>query len=192
MSASSKSTRLSPVAQKGALIVLVGSLVLLCLALLPYLWLGQFRAEAQGQRDAYELIAGRAASAASRSPRLTMADKPENMFLPGTTEGTTLAAFQGLVGEVAARSNMSVLRMQPLPADETEGLTPYRLAVDLSGTLEQLRTMLADVESSLPIIIVTGFEIRPRAAGGAEADPFPSEDLMVSLRLESFAVTEAP
>ena len=97
------------------------------------------------------------------NPRLTEADKPERMFLPGTTAGTTLAAFQSIVNEAATRTGMSVLRTQPLPTDEAEGLSPYRLAVDATGSLEQLRAFLTALESSLPVIIVTGFEIQPRS-----------------------------
>jgi len=109
------------------------------------------------------------------------------MFLPGTTAGTTLAAFQSLVNAAATRTGISVLRTQPLPTDEVQGLSPYHLAVDAAGSLEQLRAFLATLESDLPVIIVTGFEIEPRSSEGPEAQPYPSEDLAVSLRLEAYA-----
>lgn len=183
---------LSAPARKGA-VVTVGSLaVLLALAVLPYLWQAQIKEQVAAQKAELALVEARAGRAQDRNPRLTEADRPERMFLPGTTSGTTLAAFQSLVGEAATRTGMSVLRTQPLPTDAVEGLSPYRLAVDATGSLEQLRAFLTMLESTLPIIIVSGFEIQPRSTEGPAAQPYPSEDLAVSLRLEAYAWTGKP
>lgn len=183
---------LSPLARKGLLVAVAGLAGLLALAVLPYLWLGQLREEAAAQKAELALVEARAGRANDSNPRLSEADKPERMFLPGTTAGTTLAAFQSIVNEAATRNGMSVLRMQPLPTDEVEGLSPYRLAVDASGSLEQLRAFLTAIESSLPVIIVTGFEIQPRSSEGPAAQPFPSEDLAVTLKLEAYAWRGTP
>lgn len=183
---------LSPEARKGVLVAAGGLVLMIAAVVLPYLWQAQLAQQVAAQKAELELVEARAARANDRNPRLTESDKPERMFLPGTTAGTTLAAFQSIVGEAAARTGMSVLRTQPLPTDQIEGLSPYRLAVDATGSLEQLRAFLVTLESTLPIIIVTGFEIQPRSSEGPAAQPYPSEDLAVSLKLEAYAWTGKP
>lgn len=178
---------LSPEARKGLLVAIGGLALLLAAAVLPYVWHAGLQEGVALQKAELELVEARASRAGDRNPRLTEADKPERMFLPGTTAGTTLAAFQSLVNEAATRTGISVLRIQPLPADEVQGLSPHRLAVDAAGSLEQLRAFLAALESGLPIVIVTGFEIEPRSSEGPAAQPYPSEDLAMSLRLEAYA-----
>lgn len=178
---------LSAVARKGLLVSVGGLVLLLAAAVLPYVWQAGLADGVAAQKAELALVEARANRADDRNPRLTEADKPEGMFLPGATAGTTLAAFQSLVNEAATRTGMSVMRTQPLPTDETEGLSPYRLAVDATGSLEQLRAFLTALESTLPVIIVTGFEIEPQSSDGPQAQPYPSEDLAVSLRLEAYA-----
>jgi hypothetical protein len=184
---------LSPTAVKGGLVALAAALLLCVLAILPYFWHAQLRSQAAAHKAELALVKAKAhARANAGGPALTEADDLASMFLPGSTAGTTLAAFQSLVNEQAGASGLSVLRMQPLPTDETAGLSPFRLAVEASGSLEQLQSFLVSVEAMLPIVIVTGFEIQPRAPEGAGSQPYPSEDLAVSLRVEAYAWRVAP
>lgn len=178
---------LSPLAQKGALILLAGFLGFILLALLPYLWLGGLREEANAARSEYELVSARAARMANaRQLRLTEGDEPARLFLPGETAGTTLAAFQSLVNATAVNSGLSVVRLQPLPTESAKGQATYRLAVDATGSMEQLRAFLAEIESALPLVFVTGFEIKPENAADAEGQTYPSEKLALTLRLEAY------
>jgi len=178
---------------KGAWIVLASLLLLLLLAIIPYVWHGSLRQQVATQTADLERVKARVlARESARGPVLTEQDQLQDMFLPGTTAGTTLAAFQTLVSEAAAASGINVLRMQPLPTDEVEGLSPYRLAVDAAGSIEQLQAFLVDVEAMLPVVIVSGFDIVPRSAGGSEPQPYPSEDLAITLRLEAYAWRGAP
>jgi Tfp pilus assembly protein PilO len=193
MNISMPAVKFSPRAMKGARILLASVLLLLLLAVLPYAWHASLRQQVAAQTAELDLVKARVlARESARGPVLSEKDQLQDMFLPGTTAGTTLAAFQTLVSEAAAASGINVLRMQPLPTDEVEGLSPYRLAVDAAGSLEQLQAFLLDVEAMLPVVIVSGFEISPRAAGGSEPQPYPSEDLAITLRLEAYAWRGAP
>ena len=184
---------LSPRAMKGAAILLAGAILLLLLAVLPFLWHASMREQAVAQAAERDRVKARVlARADARGRMLTDGDQPQNMFLPGTTAGTTLAAFQTMVSDVAVASGISVLRMQPLPGGEGEGLSAYRLAVDAAGSMEQLQRFLAGIESALPVVIVAGFGIVPRAAAGPERQPFASDDLAISLTLEAYAWRGAP
>ena len=179
---------LSPRARKGAVIAAAGIMLLLVIALLPFLWHAQMREELAAQRAELALVTARAERSTGLSFRITEADQPERMFLPGTTAGTTLASFQSLVNSAASRSGLNILRMQPLPSDEAAGATPYRLAVDMAGGLLQVRTFLADVETGLPLMTVTSLEIIPRSG----EDPYRSDDIAISLRLEAFGWRDSP
>jgi type II secretory pathway component PulM len=193
MTGSLRALTLSPRATKGASIVLACALLLLLLAVLPYVWHASLRQQAAAQTSELDLVRAKVlARESARGPVLTGQDPLPTMFLPGTTAGTTLAAFQTLVSESATASGISVLRMQPLPTDEVQGLSPYRLAVDAAGSLEQLQAFLLDIEAMLPVVIVSGFEIVPRSADGGEPQPYPSEDLAITLRLEAYAWRGAP
>lgn len=179
---------LSPRARKGAVIAAAGIMLLLAIALFPFLWYEQLRDELAIQKAELALVSARAERSAGLRTKITEADRPERMFLPGTTAGTTLASFQSLVNSAAARSGLNILRMQPMPSDEAAGAFPYRLAVDMSGGLLQVRSFLADVESGLPLMIVTSLEIIPRST----EDPYRSDDIAVSLRLEAFGWRDTP
>lgn len=192
MSAPLSMPHLSPLARRGGLIVILAGLTVLLLAALPYVWNASLSDEASARSAELALLREKVqARAGERGPALGADDAVETMFLPGTTPGTTLAAFQSMVSESAAASGLSVLRLQPLPTDEVMGLSPYRLAVDAAGSLAEVQSFLVDVESMLPIVIVTGFDIQPRSAASAD-QPYPSEDMAVSLRLEAFAWRTAP
>jgi hypothetical protein len=183
---------LSPLARRGVLAVFASCLLLAGLAALPYVLQSRLAGEVAAQKAELALLTARASRVEARRQSLTMADQPERMFLSGATDGAALAAFQIFVNEAAAMTGMSVLRTQPLPGEETEGLRAHRLSVDASGSIEQLRAFLVAIESTLPVVIVTGFEIGPAASDAPEGEPYPSEMLSVTLRLEAYAWRGAP
>jgi hypothetical protein len=163
------------------------------LAALPYLWNGSLREQAAARSAELALLRQKVQfSATARGPVLGTSDPVETMFLPGTTPGTTLAAFQSIVSGAAAESGLSIQRMQPLPTDEVQGLAPYLLAVDAAGSLQQVQAFLVEVEAVLPIVVVTGFDIQPRSAEASSDQFYPSEDLALSLRLEAYAWRASP
>lgn len=193
MSMSGTIAGLSPLARKGGLYVLAGALVALLLAVLPFMSLGGLREQAAADRTQYELIAARAARLAEGGRvRLTDADEPLRLFLPGETAGTTLAAFQSIVTAAAARSGLTVMRMTPLPGEAVDGVPAYRLAVDATGSIAQLRGFLTDVESGLPLVTVTGFDLKPQTAAEPGGQSYPSENLVLTLRLQAYGWGGAP
>lgn len=180
---------LSPLARKGGLFVLAGAAAVVLMALAPYLWIGSLEEQAAADQSQYDLISARVAHLADgHQVRLTEADQPARLFIPGETAGTTLAAFQSIVNAAAEKSGLSVTRMQPLPAEAMKGLSPYRLSVDATGSIERFRSFLTEIESGLPLIVVAGFEIKPQTAATPGEQAFPSEDLALSLRLEAYGL----
>lgn len=183
---------LSAEARRGLAVLGVAALALLAVF---YVILGWYGVEADRLRQAeaeHQLVAARAAKAAREGvARLTEADNVAPMFLEGATPGLAFAKFQSAVGEAATVAGLAVKRMQPVDAGDAEGGLPYRLSVDVEGSIEQLRDFLADVESGLPVMFVTGLEIQPSAAAG-EGDQYPSEALRMTVRIEAYGWRSQP
>lgn len=183
---------LSAEARRGVAVLGVALLALLGVLYVLFNW---HAAEADRLRQAeteHELVAARAAKAARDGvARLTGADDVAPMFLDGATPGLAFATFQSKVGEAASAAGMEVKRMQPVDTGDAEGGMPYRLSVDVEGSIEQLRDFLADVESGLPVMFVTGLEVQPMAAAG-EGDQYPSESLRTTVRIEAYGWRPQP
>ena len=178
--------KLSPEARKGVAVVVAAVLSLVIVALVLALWHSSVRDEVQQLTAERDMVAARAAKATqSAATRLGSADKVTGMFLEGATPGLAVASFQGLVGDAAANSGLSVKRIQPLATGDEAAAGPYRLGIDAEGSLDQLRAFLVQVESSLPVMFVSGLEVRPGAADGAET-PFPAEALKISVRIDAY------
>ena len=177
---------LSAEARKGLAVLGVAALALLCAAYLLYAWHAAAAERLQQAEAEHELVAARAAKAASEgATRLTEADNVAPMFLEGATPGLVFAKFQSIAGEAATAAGLAVKRMQPVDTGDADGGMPYRLNMDAEGSIEQLRDFLADVESGLPVMFVTGLEVQPSAAEG-EDDQYPSEALRMTVRIEAY------
>ncbi len=184
--------RFSAEARKGMAVLAVALLALIVMA---YLLLAWHSAAAERLRQAeaeHDMVAARVAKAAGEGvTRLTEADNVGPMFLEGATPGLVFAKFQSIAGEAATAAGLAVKRMQPVDTGDGEGSMPYRLNMDAEGSIEQLRDFLADVESGLPIMFVTGLEIQP-SAGEGEADQYPSEALRMTVRIEAYGWRAQP
>ena len=179
-------------ARKGMAVLAVAALAVIVMVYLLLTW-HTAAAERLRQAEAeHAMVAARAAKAASEGvTRLTEADKVDPMFLEGATPGLVFAKFQSIAGEDASAAGLAVKRMQPVDTGDGEGSMPYRLNMDAEGSIEQLRDFLADVESGLPIMFVTGLEIQP-SAGEGEADQYPSEALRMTVRIEAYGWRAQP
>jgi hypothetical protein len=179
-------------ARKGMAVLAVAALAVIVMVYLLLTW-HTAAAERLRQAEAeHAMVAARAAKAASEGvTRLTEADKVDPMFLEGATPGLVFAKFQSIAGEAASAAGLAVKRMQPVDTGDGEGSMPYRLNMDAEGSIEQLRDFLADVESGLPIMFVTGLEIQP-SAGEGEADQYPSEALRMTVRIEAYGWRAQP
>ena len=179
-------------ARKGMAVLGVAGLALACLLYVTVGW-HSVAAERLRQAEAeHEMVAARAAKAQQDGvARLTDADNVAPMFLDGSTPGLAFAKFQSITGEAAGAAGLEVKRMQPVDTGDAEGTMPYRLSVDVEGSIEQMRDFLADIESGLPIMFVTGLEMQPSAAEG-EGDQYPSEALRMTVRIEAYGWRAQP
>lgn len=173
-------------ARKGMVVLAAAALAVLAAAYLIISWHSAATDSLRQAEAEHEMVVARAAKAQRDGvTRLTQADNVAPMFLEGATPGLAFAKFQSIAGEAAAAAGLAVKRMQPVDTGDGDGATPYRLNVDVEGSIEQLRDFLAGVESGLPVMFVTGLEIQP-AAGEGEADQYPSESLRSTVRVEAY------
>lgn len=183
---------LSGEGRKGLAVIGVAALALLAVLYLLGSWQSVEAERLRQAEAAHDLVAARAAKAQRDGvTRLTGADDVAAMFLEGATPGLAFAKFQSIVGEAATMAGLEVKRMQPVDTGDGEGAMPYRLNMDVEGSIEQLRDFLADVESGLPVMFVTGLESQPLAAEG-EADQYPSESLRSTVRIEAYGWRAQP
>jgi Tfp pilus assembly protein PilO len=185
---------LSAEARKGIAVLAVAALAVLAFGYLILAWQSQ---EAERLRQAQaenDMVVARTAKAVrDGATRLTAADNVAPMFLDGATPGLAFAKFQSIAGDAATAAGLEVKRMQPADTGDGEGAAPYRLSLDLEGSIDQLRDFLVDVESRLPLMFVTGLEVQPAAGEGeGEADPYPSESLRMTLRIEAYGWRAQP
>lgn len=186
--------KLSPEARKGIAILAGAGLIVAATVMGLAAWHSSLGERIAQQQTEHDLLSARAAKKAREGAgRLTAANSPERLFLAGATPGLTMAGFQELVGEAAESSGLNVVRIQPFETSDAEAQyeATYRLGIDAEGRLEQLQAFLISVEAMLPLIFVTGLEIRPQMASDA-GDPYPSEALRASFRIEAHGWRDQP
>lgn len=179
-------------ARRGMAVLAVAAFAVIVLAYLILAWQSQEAGRLRQAEQQHQLVVARTAKAArDGATRLTAANDVAPMFLDGATPGLAFARFQTAIGDAASAAGLEVKRLQPVDTGDGEAAMPYRLSLDAEGSIEQLRGFLADVESHLPVMFVTGLDIQPAAAEG-EADQYPSEALRMTLRIEAYGWRAQP
>ncbi len=118
--------------------------------------------------------------------RLTEADNVDPLFVSGTTTGLAVAEMQAFASKLAQASGLAVQRLQPLQADRDGKLAVLRIEAEVTGSIEGLTQYLLAVEAGQPMMFVNRMKIAaPEALSDTGA--LPSEQLTVTLQLESFA-----
>ena len=117
---------------------------------------------------------------------LTEADDLDALFIPGGTPGLELAGLQQRMGELAAASGMTFERSQPLPSEDQDGLARQRLEIEVTGSIDGLRSYLHAFETGHPFACVNRATILRNGKGDVNGDVLPSDNLRVSLLIEAF------
>lgn len=173
-------------ARKGMAFLAAAGLAVLLVAYMILSWRSSAAERLDKASAEYELVTTRAARAQKQgATRLTAADGVAPMFLEGMTPGVNAAKFQELAGQQATAAGLSVKRMQLVETGDDKAGTPYRISLDIEGSLEQLLAFMTGIESSLPVMFVTGVEMQPAAAEGT-GDGYPSEALLATLHIDAY------
>jgi hypothetical protein len=187
MSAASPPRRLSRKGLHGLLLLAGAAVVLFAAAYLPFYWQKETDTRLAERQIELRLIEARLQKAAQgRVARLTESDRPELMFLSGTTSGLAQAGFQRLIDQTASEHGMVIERLQPIEASRDGDLTTYRMDVVAKGSLESLSAFLLALEKMLPVLFVAEAQIAPDEAQRVADPEYPSESLTLAMQVEAY------
>ena len=184
--------RMSNEGKWGSAILAAGLVLVICLAVVPFLLAaaeGDRLSSARTERDF--LAAKRNASTGGKPSGLTATDDIDPVFLEGTTPGLALAALQRRVEAMTLDAGVALLRSQPLQTENRDGLAVIRMEVEATGSLTALRDFLRAMEAGQPFVFVNQAKLAPAGQGEADGDgSLPSDRLIASLQLEAYGWQE--
>jgi len=85
----------------------------------------------------------------------------QNYFSTQNTVALASADLQKFIKSTISAAGGQLTSTQVLPSKQEEGFNKITLKVRMSGDVEILRSVLHEIESSSPIMIVTQLDIRP-------------------------------
>jgi hypothetical protein len=170
---------LSPQGIWGLVLLALGLMLGIAAAIAPYYGTVLAR-QSIAERSADLRFLEKKIGAAPRSRLAITADDDFGaMFVAGKTPGLGLAELQRRIGDIAAKSGMTVARAQPLGSGQDDG-SVLRMDLEMAGNIQSLRDFLLALETGLPVVFVREARI---AAG-------PDESLVVALQIESYGAWE--
>jgi hypothetical protein len=188
MSEGARQSRLSRQGLTGAGLLVIVLLALAAAASSPFYWRQAIEPELEESRRMLALIEQKLMDAeANRKPQAVNAANAGQAFVEGTTAGLATASLQRVMVDLARASKMRVERVQPLPAEINGGLARLRLDIEVVGGLEGLRNYVLAVESGAPLIFVKEFHVTTPLNREEEPNPYPAENLSVSLQVEAYS-----
>lgn len=93
--------------------------------------------------------------------RIKQQYQQQNYFSTRDTEALTSADLQKFIKIAISRAGGQLTSTQVLPGRNEDGLNRVTVKVRMSGDIEALRSVLHDIESSVPVMIVDQIDIRP-------------------------------
>ena len=174
------------------LVLLVGGVITIAgLAALPFvLRTTEIDGLAEKRLELRFLEARLKAAQGGPKNRLTAVDDIGQLFVGGSTPGLAIADMQAFASKLAATAGMVVQRLQPLQADREGNLAVLRLEAEVTGSIENLRRYLLAIETGQPMVFVNRMRIAA-PENASENGALPSQQLVVTLQLESFGWWEA-
>jgi general secretion pathway protein M len=183
MTEKKKSGKFSKEGARGLILLIGTALVLVAIAIAPYVWQVAMASTVAERREFLALLEARVRASPQQSTALNP-DTVETIFIKGTTSGLAAAELQRLLVDTGEKRGMIVERTRPLPTENRQGMASIRMEVNASGNIEALRDYLHGIETSVPLIFVNQVHI---AAGPAATDGEASDNLAVRLEVEAFA-----
>src|SRR5262245_18113634 len=118
--------RFSGQAARGLALLIGADLVLVAVAVAPWLWHLSLRSRLVESREFLTLLEAKARNNPRQAALLTP-QMAETIFIKGATSGLAAAELQRLMVDTAEKNGMVVERTRPLPADNREGVAALRM-----------------------------------------------------------------
>ena len=183
--------RLSGRGYWGLAILLAGLAALAGFAAAPYFYQASLAPQLEEARQMLALLEAKvkAAGGKVKPPLIAAADAPK-AFVGGATPGLATAALQRTVVDFATGAGLRVEKVQPLPAEQKEGLATLHLQIDTAGSLEAMRGFLLALETGAPLLFVKEAHVATPAANadqGQDAAVRPADNLTAGFTIEGYA-----
>ena len=178
---------LSARARWGAALIAGGLCLLAMLAATPFVWRHVMQSQLDEGRQLLTLIESRLdAAGKGRKATVLAAADAALAYVPGATAGLATANLQKLLVDLATASGQRVERVQPLPAEEKNGLAQLRLEIATTGNVESLRSYLLAIETGTPLLFIREAHLSTPTAVSGDTGQLPSDNLAVSLQVEAY------
>lgn len=97
----------------------------------------------------------------AKAERIRQQASEGEQFLEGNTAALAAAELQSRIKQLVEGNGGSIASTQTPPPREEQGFTRVAVSVSMSGTVETLRSVLHEVESSRPYLLVGTLSIFP-------------------------------
>ncbi len=108
-----------------------------------------------------QAIAANKERVAEQAQRLQQQFDELHYFSQHQTKALASAELQKFVKNAIADAGGQLTSTQVMPAREAEGLTEIRVKVRMTGDIGQLREVLHQIETTMPLKLIRQLEIRP-------------------------------
>ena len=159
------------------LIALAVAAVILALCVTAVTWSLGVRSEAQAElgekQDALALLETRVGGGAKGHGPVRNPAAPASAFLTTQTQGLAGAELQAYLAGLAATQNAEVVSSGVQPTSRDDPPETIRLQATLTTTIGSLQTLLYQLETGTPYVLVDSVAVQlPNAGmGGARQDP---------------------
>lgn len=174
-------------------IVLLVILVLLLPLLMKTVELKETTGDLAFKLKRYERILARKDAVFDSVEKLTAQYQEQGYFYTQSTEALASAALQGTIKTTIANAGGQLTSTQILPSKNTEGFVRVAIKVRMSGDMNVLRSVLYQLESAKPLLMIEQLDIRPvRGSRNRQTRKIePSSELNVNFQVLGFMKASA-
>lgn len=135
-----------------------------------------------------QAIAGRKVQVAEALDAMKRDFSSQRYFATSTTEALASAELQNIVKTAVANAGGQLTSTQGLPGQAFDGFFRIAVKVRMTGSLESVLSVIQNVESAIPLLVVEQLDINPiRGMRNRTTQKIePSDQLNVSFQLAGF------
>jgi general secretion pathway protein M len=174
-----------------AIAVLIGGILISSgLAAMPWLQWHWLSLDAETQHTELARLATNAAREADlrqENESLIASGQSTNLLLDGETTGIAGASLQRLINTIVLQHEGTATSLQVLPPKDEDNLVRISVSLSMSVDIDALRSIIYDLETSLPLIFVDNIVIENAIDTFQAPDPHYLGPLDVTLQVSAFS-----
>ncbi|MDO8845396.1 MAG: type II secretion system protein GspM [Methylicorpusculum sp.] len=138
--------------------------------------------------ERYQRVIAKKEAVLANIDKIKQADSTQNYFSSQGTEALASADLQQFIKTAIANGGGQLTSTQVLPSKIEGEFTRIAVKVRMSGDIETLRSVLFQIESSIPLFVIDDLDIRPERGirNRITRKIEPSNKLNISFQASSF------